>query len=202
MPTYLFTVQGGTCEDRFAVPEVRADSKRVIRRHYPKVPNQFFVEKALRNIGIDAWTGRKVEFTRKGKRHAWEKIETPLYPGYIFATVPTGRYADLRGIKFLGSKPMELHRNEALELSSIRNNVDAAYKRAVAVSEYDRSAVCEYKEGQALEIRNGIFAGADAWFTALNQKAGETWPMIEATIDAFGGKVTARFEALDVRSKT
>lgn len=206
MPTYLGYCQGGKCRDTFAVPDMRKDSRGVIRAHYPQTFKQFWVINQLASIGITAWCGRKIDFYRTGKNRYAEAHESPFLPNYLFIEMHETQFASAIGVKFLAPHFQIVPRKEVTGfngkpgLDVFKGAIEDQYIAAQRVDANSKAAIAEYAKGQEIAATTGPFSDMTIWFNRIVQGDTDRWPKIEGLVDMMGGKVRVQFDPLDVKA--
>ena len=169
-----------------------ADEILPIREH-----TQFYVQRELAALGIEAWVGRKVDFIRRGKNRFAEAIESPVLPNYVFVEMTPQQFIKAQGVKYLAPTFQMVPRQEVERVKQFQRLVEASYEAAQRVDANSRASVAEYKRGASLRVVSGPFRDMLATFERMVNSPDAAWDRVEATIDGIGGKV--RFDPLDVR---
>jgi transcription antitermination factor NusG len=158
---------------------------------------QFYVQRELEALGIDAWVGRKVTFIRRGKKRTPEPIVTPALPNYIFMDMVPEQLMAAKDVKYLASTFTFIPIGELAGVARFKSAVEAAFIAAQRVDANSRASVAEYKHGASLNVVSGPFSDMLVRFERLVKSPDVDWPRVEVTIEGLGGK--GRLDPLDVR---
>ena len=168
-----------------------------------KIRGEFAVEAQLRAAGIEATAPRRIEFKRLGKKRQPQPVESAWLPGYVFANIPADRYAEvIATTKGLSPTLMAIHSTE------MRENVQPFLRMAAAkleeaeqiIDRKDRAAMVQFNPGDGIEIVGGPFFDRAATFLRMVSAAGSDFPMVEAEVEMFGGRVPVKLDPLHVRA--
>lgn len=184
---------------------------------YARGGKEFEVMDALEACGIDVWRGEVIEFERRGKQRIPGAYSYPALPNYIFANLDYGQLHHVVSIRHMAPTVDFLTRGAWRGFAAFRAEAEARLSEAKAIiAESDRlarenmrandhrkhllSKLAQYKEGQGLEIRDGVLAGEIARFTKLVQHSWASHPMIEVEYELMGRPVRIEVDPLSVRS--
>lgn len=185
---------------------------------YARAGKEFEVEQAIKDLGVDVWCARKVEYKRiaQSKDRRPQKVISPYLRNYVFIDCAPDLYLDVVGVKHLASTMQAVG---VVEARIVRRWLDAraaeydertaqieADERELERQEGDRQAkleaakrLSEYQEGEALEILRGPLAGLFATFRRIVERDHEMFPRAEVEAEMLGGKRKASVDILDVR---
>ena len=188
---------------------------------------EFVAMDDLRRFGIDHWRGVRIEFERRGKQRTAEPHEYPAIHNYIWIRPTKSQVQHLSSVRFLGSTFHILNAHGVRQFRRFGDEVEAEEAKARAIiaqqEEAKRiadnmalkaetrkqqlaakrasiaAAMNEYKAGEMIEIRDGVFAGELARFRKLCLGAADVHPFIEAEIEMMGRIATVQIDPLTVR---
>ena len=160
--------------------------------------NEFIVQTALTDMGLDCWCGRKIEFKRTGKDRRAAAHESPYLRNYIFADIPPERFAQAVTVNLLANTLYALSRRDTEALVTFRRAVEAEYdvddrRRA------NGAIQSEFESGQALVAVDGQFKDQLLTFRRLVERSFDAYPKIKADMEMMGQTVTVTVDPLDVR---
>ena len=165
---------------------------------HEKMPGAFAVEKQLHDMGIDAWTPRKITFKRAGKRRYAEAVVEPYLPGYVFADIPDELFQRAMTAKGAYMATMFISRADRAQVAAFRRRVEAENAEAERIiAAKDHAAMCAYRPGDALQILAGPFADQIVQFARL---VVADRPHIEFDAEMFGQIVKGKVDVLDVKA--
>lgn len=171
---------------------------------YARTGKEFEVEQELREMGIDLWCGRKIEFRRSGKRRFFDPKEEPALPNYLFLSLTAGEWHEVNnsGIKYLAKTMHTLSRRDEKGLKAFRVEVGDLYQRARRiVDSNDRAAMCRFNPGDKISLRaESVFSGQVLSFRRMVQRASDMHPMVEAEMESLGRLTKVLVDPLDVKA--
>ena len=167
---------------------------------YARAGKEFEVEQAIRDLGVEVWCARKVEFKRiaQSKDRRPQAIISPYLRNYVFIDCPADRYLDVVKVKHLASTMQAVGAVEARHVMrwiEARQAEFADRQEQIAAGE----RLSEYQEGDMLEILRGPLAGMFATFRRIVERDHELFPRAEVEAEMLGGKRRASVDVLDVR---
>lgn len=166
---------------------------------YARTGKELEVMDALTAAGIPYWRGITVDFVRKGKNRTAEPVERPSLPNYIWLQPSDPeQIAAMREVKFLARTVKFLCDGSARAFAAFAREADARRAEADRIVG-NRAAICEYKHGDRIEIRDGALAGQFATFRRMVETAADLHPRVEADMLMMGGVVPVRLDPLSVR---
>lgn len=182
----------GTTTTRLIAPAPGAEKER----------GEFAVERQLKELGLEAFAPRKIEFKRQGKKRHAEPITSAYLPGYVFAEIPAEMFVkaiSCRGLNpsMMAVSPQEVRRHVKPFLCKVAEENAEAQR---IIDSRDRAAMCQFEPGAALEVLAGPFADRIVRFTGMVQAAHDMHPMIEAQMDILGRLTRVKVDPLDVRT--
>jgi len=151
MALYLRYVAGGKtsmAEARKRARELQAEAVEGADEILPiREHTQFYVQRELAALGIEAWVGRKVDFIRRGKNRFAEAIESPVLPNYVFVEMTPQQFIKAQGVKYLAPTFQMVPRQEVERVKQFQR------LRPVASDEHVW-AVCDYlRSGDGLPCK-------------------------------------------------
>ena len=167
---------------------------------YSRAGKEFETEQAIRDLGVDVWCARKVEFKRiaQSKSRRPQAVISPLLVNYLFLDCPAERYLDVVQVKHLASTMQAVGNTEARHVMRWLDARRAEFdERMSQIQAGERLA--EYQPGEALEILRGPLAGKFATFQRIVEREHELFPRAEVETDMLGGKRRTDVDILDVR---
>lgn len=165
-----------------------------------KLRGEFAVEQQLHEMGVEAWTPRKITFARRGKKRHPEPVIEPYLPGYVFADIPATAFHS--AVQARGAFQTTLHLSEG-SLAAVRafqrrvEDENAEANRIIARN--DRAAMAEFNPGDALEILAGPFAERLVRFRRITMAGNPAVPCVEWEADFLGQVVRGAVDVLDVK---
>lgn len=194
---------------------------------YAVTGKEFIAMDDMKRLDIDHWRGTRVEFERRGKARTADPYDYPALHNYIWIRPTPAQVSRLRDVRFLGKTFHMMGIAAVREFSAFRDKVDAKEAEAreiVAHQEEElriaqqmaamaegrkeqliakramiKASMQEYRDGQMIEIRDGILAGEMAKFKRLIIGAEDVHPFIEAEMEMMGRVTTVRVDPLAVR---
>lgn len=180
---------------------------------------EFSVRDELEELGLHPWVPMRLckKFVKQTGKVKW--YDAPYAEKLIFCVIPAIYWRDVRKIKHVIGKPMELsrldvqgvpaadirradgtvsHRAARPGLTQFRDAVQAEYDdmlRCKANGEY----TCQFKPGQALEILAGVFEGKGE-FKEVIQRAHDQYAKLRVEVEMMGGKVRVDVDPDKVRA--
>lgn len=165
-----------------------------------KVRGEFAVEQQLQDMGIEAWTPRKITFARRGKKRHPEPVIEPYLPGYVFADIPEHAFHIALQARGAFSTTLHLSEGSFASVRAFRRRVDAENAEANRIiAANDRAAMVQFKPGDALEILAGPLAERLVKFRRIVMAGNPSVPQVEWESDMLGQMVRGTVDVLDVR---
>lgn len=167
---------------------------------YARAGHEFAATDAIRDLGVECWCARKIEFKRiaQSKDRRPQAIISPLLRNYLFIDCPADRYLAVVATKNVASTMRMVGTTEARHvmawLDARRDDFD---HRQAQIDAGER--LSEYQPGDAMEILRGPLAGQFATFRRIVESDHELFPRAEVETDMMGGKRRASVDILDVR---
>ena len=166
-----------------------------------KLRGEFAVERQLQDMGIDAWTPRKITFMRRGKKRHPEPVIAPYLPGYVFADIPAEAFREALQARGAFATTLHLSQRSSPTVRAFQRRVEAENAEANRIiAANDRAAMVQFNPGDALEILAGPFAERLVKFRRIVMAGNKDYPQIEWETDMLGQMVRGTVDVLDVRS--
>lgn len=165
---------------------------------YARTGKELEVMDALTAAGIPYWRGTRVDFVRKGKQRTPEPVESPALPNYVWLQPDSIQELHFARIKYLAHTVHFLSESSVRAFAAFAREVDARRAEADRIVG-NRAAICEYKHGDRIEIRDGALAGQFATFRRMVETAADLHPRVEADMEMMGAYVPVRLDPLSVR---
>ena len=167
---------------------------------YSRAGKEFEVEQAIRDLGVDVWCARKVEFKRiaQSKSRRPQAVISPYLRNYLFLDCPPEKYLAVVDTKHLAKTMQAVGNTEARSVHGwiAARNIEFT-ERMAQIEAGER--LSEYKDGEQLEILRGPLAGKFAVFRRIVEREHELFPRAEVETDILGGKRRTDVDILDVR---
>ena len=168
---------------------------------YARGRKEMEVEDSLRDLGITAWCGKLMVWSRSGKKRRAEPRVIPKLPNYIFFDATPEQFFEAKGVKHLAPTFTALADRDMRGFERFRARVDAEFAEAQRIAaNANKAEISEYRRGQKLVDVSGRFGDTLMTFRRIVESAHELHPLIEAEMDFMGRAVTVRLDPLDVRA--
>jgi hypothetical protein len=164
---------------------------------YAVTGKEFTVMDDLHKLGITHWRGTTVVFKRRPTSRMPDAYDFPALPNYLWLTVQPEQIHLMRDIKFLTPTFLFMTRADVRAFGEYAAQVDEREREARRIAG-NRDAIQIYKKGEAIQIKDGPFAGKLAHFRTMVQNAADLFPKVEADVEMFGGMTRVRFDPLAV----
>lgn len=165
-----------------------------------KLRGEFAVEQQLQDMGLTAWTPRRITFIRRGKKRHPEPVIEPYLPGYVFADIPSEAFHEALQARGAFSTTLHLSAGSFATVRAFQRRVEvenAEANRIIAAN--DRAAMVQFSPGDALEILAGPFAERLVKFRRIVMAGNPCVPQVEWESDMLGQMVRGTVDVLDVR---
>lgn len=168
-----------------------------------KLRGEFAVERQLQDMGLTAWTPRKITFMRRGKKRHPEPVIEPYLPGYVFAEIPARAFHEALQARGAFSTTLHLSQGSFAAVRAFQSRVEAENAEANRIiAANDRAAMVQFNPGDALEILAGPFAERLVKFRRMVMAGNPAVPQVEWETDMLGQMVRGTVDVLDVKRAT
>ena len=166
-----------------------------------KLRGEFAVERQLQDMGLTAWTPRKITFMRRGKKRHPEPVIEPYLPGYVFADIPAQAFHEALQARGAFSTTLHLSQGSFAAVRAFQSRVEAENAEANRIiAANDRAAMVQFNPGDALEILAGPFAERLVKFRRMVMAGNPAVPQVEWETDMLGQMVRGTVDVLDVKA--